>query len=284
MIIAQITDTHIGFDRGNPDELNRKRLDQVVAAIAKMTPTPDLVVLSGDLTDHGDAESYEQLRTAIAPLPCPVWPIVGNHDVRQAFVAAFPDLPSDPDFIQYEVDAGALRLLMLDTLEEGRHGGAFCPARADWLRERLREQPERPTLIVMHHPPFDAGIEWMATRPNEPWVARFAEAIAGHNNIVGILCGHLHRNIAVQWQQNTVSVCASSAPQLALELAPIDPQRTDGRPMIEADAPNYALHYWNGRELVTHFTSTAERPVLARYDHNMQGLVQQLIAERESDV
>jgi hypothetical protein len=30
LLIAQITDIHIGFDRGNPDELNMQRLKAVL--------------------------------------------------------------------------------------------------------------------------------------------------------------------------------------------------------------------------------------------------------------
>ena len=28
MLVAQITDIHLGFEPGNPDELNRQRLDR----------------------------------------------------------------------------------------------------------------------------------------------------------------------------------------------------------------------------------------------------------------
>jgi 3',5'-cyclic AMP phosphodiesterase CpdA len=280
MLIAQITDIHLGFDPGNPAEFNRKRLDQVLRLLTGMSPMPDLLLATGDLVDRGESDSYGRLKNALSICPFPVWPCVGNHDQRDSFAEHFPEIPTSDGFIQYEVDAGKLRLLVIDTLEEGRHGGAFCETRARWLNDRLAEQPERDTVIVMHHPPVDVGIEWMATDPEEPWVARFAAAIAGHAQVKGIICGHLHRPISVAWRGTTISICPSTAPQVALDLAPIDPDCPDNRPMIIADPPAFALHKWNGRELVSHFDTADEHTMLAKFDARMQPLVRALMAER----
>lgn len=282
MLLAQVTDIHLGFEPDNPSEFNRKRFDQVVKYLCGLNPQPDMVLMSGDLTDLGDTDSYTRLLDAISPFPFPAWPIPGNHDLRENFTIAFPQVPQADGFIQYEVNANGLRLLCIDTLEEGRHGGAYCETRAAWLKERLTEQPNTPTVIVMHHPPIESGIEWMSTHSDEPWVARFAGAIDGFNNIVGILCGHLHRATSIGWRGKTVSICPSSAPQVTLELAPIDPEAPDGRPMIAAEPPGVALHFWNGRELVSYFHNSDEYLTLARYDHRMQDLVRELIAERPS--
>jgi hypothetical protein len=50
--------------------------------------------------------------------------------------------------------------------------------------------------------------------------------------------------------------------------------------MIVADQPAYALHLWNGRELVSHFDSAGDRAVLAKYDDRLQALIKQLTVER----
>ena len=280
MLIAQITDIHLGFDPDNPAEFNRKRLDQVLRLLIGMNPMPDLLLATGDLVDRGDGDSYRRLKNALSICPFPVWPCLGNHDQRDTFAEHFPEIPMPDGFVQYEVDAGKLRFLVIDTLEEGRHGGAFCETRARWLSDRLAEQPKRDTVIVMHHPPVDVGIEWMATDPEEPWVTLFSETIAGHSQVKGIICGHLHRPISVAWHGTTISICPSTAPQVALDLAPIDPERPDNRAMIIADPPAFALHKWNGRELVTHFDTADEHTMLAKFDARMQPLVRALMAER----
>ncbi len=280
MLIAQVTDIHLGFEPDNPSEFNRKRLDQIVRRLLAMSPQPDLLLATGDLVDRGDSDSYRRLRNALDGCPFPVWFCVGNHDVRENFSFWYPEIPVADGFIQYELETHSLRLLVLDTLEEGRHGGAFCDVRANWLRDRLAEKPERPTIIVMHHPPVEVGVDWMNTHPDEPWVQRFSAAITGHDQIVGIICGHVHRPISVSWRGTTVSICASSAPQVALDLSTIDADKPDGRAMIIADAPAFALHRWNGQTLVSHFDTAEDHVVLARYDGKMQGLVRSLLGER----
>jgi Icc protein len=279
LLIAQVTDIHLGFDPGNADEFNRQRLDAALAALTRMTPQPDLLLATGDLVDRGDAESYARVREAFADLPFPVVYAMGNHDDRANFVSVFPEY-GDGGFVQYTRDHDGLRLVVVDTLEDGRHGGGFCAERRAWLSATLAAAPDTPTLIVMHHPPVETGIEWMNTDPREEWVANFAAAIAGHDQVRGVICGHLHRSIVAPWEGTMVSICASTAPQVALELAAIDPETPDQRPMIIADAPAYALHRWNGEQLVTLFETAEDHVVLARFDERMQPLVRSLLAER----
>lgn len=280
MLLAQITDIHIGFDAGNPDEFNRQRLDQVLSRLSDGPNRPDVILATGDLTDRGDIDSYRRLADALAAAPAPVLPCVGNHDLRDEFHTVFPGFSDDNGFIQYDRPFDQFRLLVIDTLEEGRHGGAFCEQRADWLRDQLTRHRDVPTYIVMHHPPFDSGIEWMTTDPLEPWVARFVDALDGADQVRGLICGHLHRSLTVQWRGLTVAVCSSTAPQVTLDLRPINPDVPDQRAMIAAEAPAFAMHHWNGAQLVSFFERVDAGQTLARYDTRMQGLVHHLLGER----
>ena len=282
MLIAQITDIHLGFEPDNPAEFNRKRLDQTLRTLVAMNPRPDLLLATGDLADTGDDDaSYRRLKKALAGLPFPVRFCMGNHDGRAAFLRHFTDVPTAGGFVQYAIEEHSLRILVLDTLEEGRHGGGFCEVRAAWLAERLAEQPDRSTLLVLHHPPIETGLSWMTENPDAAWVQRLHAIVSSHDNIVAMICGHLHRQVVTQWAGTTLAVCPSTAPQVALDLADIDPDEPDGRPMIVADPPAYAIHYWNGAQLVSHYDTADEHTVLARYEPALQPLVQMLVAEKE---
>ncbi len=281
MLIAQITDVHLGFEQGNPDELNRKRLDTTLRTLVELVPRPDLLLVTGDLADMGDdLESYTRLKEAVAGLPFPVHYALGNHDGREAFRAAFPDAPMPDGYHQYAIEDCGLRILVLDTLEEGRHGGGFCETRAAWLSARLAEAPERPTLLVLHHPPIESGHSWMTENPQAEWVKRLEAIVAAQANIVGVIAGHLHRPVVTQWAGTTLAVCPSTAPQVALDFQPIDPDRPDDRPMIVADPPWFAIHVWNGSRLVTHFDTAGDHDVLARYGPGLQPLVRLLAEEK----
>ena len=282
MLIAQITDIHLGFDRDNPREFNRQRLDRTLEALCALEPLPDLLIATGDIADDGDDRlSYARFREATDVLPFPVLHALGNHDSREPFLEIFPDTPTADGFVQYAIDQFPVRILVLDTLEPGRHGGAFCETRAAWLRVRHDEMPDRPPAIVLPHPPIETGLSWMTENPDAAWVRRLAEAVSGRANIVAMIAGHLHRPIVTRWAGTILAVCPSTAPQVALDLAEIDPDKPDDRPMIVADHPCYALHYWNGRELISHFDTAEDHEVLARYTSKLQPLVRMLIDEKK---
>lgn len=282
MLIAQVTDIHLGFDPDNPAEFNRQRLDQVLRALNDGPNRPDLLLATGDLTDQGDADSYRRLAEAFSQCAFPVWLCMGNHDDRANFAAHFPHIPQQDGFVHYVIPLEGRRIIVLDTLEPGRHGGAFCERRSQWLTARLDEDDSTPTLIVMHHPPVEVGIDWMNTHPEEPWVQRFAAAIAGRSNVQAIVCGHIHRAITAPWKGTTIAICSSTAPQLALDMRPMDPEAPDDRPMIVSDPPAYALHRWTEHGIVTHFETADDHPMLAKFDAGMQPFVRMMIDERPS--
>lgn len=281
-LIAQLTDIHIGFDpEARPEELNRTRFRAALARVFETPNVPDLLVLSGDLTDHGDPESFEKIAALLSEVPCPILPLVGNHDTREELLRAFPACPQADGFVHYVVERGGLAIVCLDTLEPGRHGGAFCAARRDWLRARLDELPDRPVLIFMHHPPVVSGIDWMDPAPDADWIALFAQSIAGHeDHIVAIHCGHLHRPLATRFRGIPLGVTPSVAPLVALDLTAIDPEHADNRDLITTEPPIYALHRWDGQNLVTHYETVSDWQVLASFGEHLKPMIREMFAER----
>ena len=162
MLIAQITDMHIK----PPGELLYKRVDtagfleRAVAHVTALDPRPDIVLATGDLVDGGKPEEYALLRRLLAPLAMPVYLIPGNHDARDAMREVFADHAYLPrtGFLQYTIEDLPVRLIALDTLVPGKGHGELCAERLDWLEARLGES-DRPTILFMHHPPFDCGID-----------------------------------------------------------------------------------------------------------------------------
>src|SRR3546814_15701257 len=83
MLIAQITDIHIGFDPDTPAEYNRKRLDDVLDALIEGVNRPDLLLPTGDITDRGDPTSYARLATAFPRCPFTSSPCAVTTILRQ---------------------------------------------------------------------------------------------------------------------------------------------------------------------------------------------------------
>ncbi|MCW5236746.1 phosphodiesterase [Verminephrobacter eiseniae] len=251
MLIAQISDTHIETDGqrayGIVDTAGLLRA--CVADVARLDPRPDLVVLTGDLVDHGRPEEYALLQELLAPLALPLYLVAGNHDEREALRSAlagprFDYLGQTGEFLQYAVDLGPLRLLVLDTVvpQEGR--GQLCHQRLAWLEQRLAED-DRPTVIAMHHPPFATGIAHMDALGLEGADA-LAQLLRQHPQVERLLCGHLHRSIQCRFGGTLASTCPSPAHQVALDL------RADGPDCFVLEPPGYQLHLWHAGRLVSH--------------------------------
>lgn len=282
LLIAQLTDIHVGFAPADqPEELNLTRLRAVLERVFCGPNRPDLLVLSGDITDHGDQASFAKAAAMLKDCPCPVLPMVGNHDSRAGLIGAFPHItPANGGFVHYVTEAAGLRIICLDTLEDGRHGGAFCEARAAWLAEQLAEARGTPTLIFMHHPPLATGIDWMDPPTDEPWITRLHAVLAGHDQVQAIHCGHLHRPITSRFAGIPLGVTPSVAPLVALDLSPIDPDAPDDRELIITEPPSYALHRWDGVQVISHYETVGDWQVLARYHEGLQPMIRGMFAER----
>ena len=51
-------------------------------------------------------------------------------------------------------------------------------------------------------------------------------------------------------------------------------------PEITTEPASYALHYWDGTDLVTHYESCGEWEVLAHYGEHLKPMVREMKAER----
>lgn len=260
MMIAQITDMHvrprgkIAYGRVDTNDL----LEAAVATIEALPRKPDVVIASGDLTDCGLAEEYEVLREILAPLSMPVYLVPGNHDRRAELFAEFRSdgyFANDDGFLHYAVEHHPVRLIGVDTVVPGNGHGEMCAARLAWLEKRLAEQPERPTLIFMHHPPFGTGLLDM-DRINCRNGEAMADIVRRFDNVERVVCGHHHRPITVRWGGTIGSVSPSTAHQVTLDLIP------DASPAtFTMEPPGFHLHMWSPDSgLVTHGV------VIGRYD------------------
>jgi len=266
MLIAQITDLHIGFGGDAALCKNTQRLDGVLSELESQQKKADLVLITGDLIETGEEWAYEHLKKSLSKLSMPYFCLLGNHDNRDAFGKVFTHANFSDGFLQYTIEDWPMRIIMLDTLQPGKHGGEFCESRAAWLSKRLAEQPDRPTLIALHHPPIDTGIGWMTTSNTARWVNRLRETIAPHKNITRIICGHIHRSIFTHFEHVPLSVSLAVAPQVKLNLAEIDPEIPDNRILLTDSPAAFCLHEWNGEMLTTHSGRTPDGKPVIRFD------------------
>jgi 3',5'-cyclic AMP phosphodiesterase CpdA len=235
MIIAQISDTHIDLDGPN-GAARLGYLERCVADINRLDPLPDAVIHTGDLSQNGKPAEYEAAKRVVGGLRCPFHVAAGNRDDRPAIRRAFPAdryLLPDTLFVQYCVDAYPVRLIALDTLSEESNQGDFCQIRADSLQAVLAKERTKPTVVFMHHPPFEVHeSDYPIQFASWDGVERMSRALAGQSNVVGMFCGHTHRNAAGE----VGGVPVSSMPSVAVDL------RLGRYPPALDAVPIYKLH------------------------------------------
>jgi len=255
--LLQLTDLHLrpagrlAYGVVDSNEMVRR----ACVRIAELDSPIDAILMTGDLADCGLADEYAELRQCVDRLaPIPVYLIPGNHDRREALLAAFPTLPNAGGFIQYEVDSLPVRLLMLDSVVAGATHGELCRTRLAWLRETLAEQPDRETMLALHHPPFETGItQFDSTNLRNP--DAFHQIVAAHPQITRIIAGHHHR-FAIG---NIAQAICIAAPSVAYPfMVMLDPAREEA---FTQEPGAFLLHAWRaGRGFVTQELFTDHYP------------------------
>lgn len=234
MRIAQISDLHILAKPSNPSAGDGRveNLRRCVADINRQGV--DVVIHTGDSAHFATEAEYAIVREALAELDAPVFLIPGNRDRRETLRAAFSHLgylPKDGAFIQYAVEDFPLRMVALDSLSEGDRKGAYCAERRAWLAETLARASDRPTLLFIHHPPFDIVPDFMGGYRNPEEARELTDLVGRHPQVVRLLCGHVHFSHRADWAGTVATTMPSIAVDLSKEFAPED-----------ETAPQYVLH------------------------------------------
>ena len=251
MLIAQITDTHVSAPGvltcgGTVD--TSTRLIATLTAINALSPRPDCLIISGDLADQGRPEEYARFVELVAASEIPILVAIGNHDDRVVMVdhLDLPDLMPG-GWVQYCVDDHPVRIIVLDSTSDEHHMAELCEDRMRWLHARLAEDPERDTVLVIHHPPFDTGIALLDGEGTR-WADGLQAAVAATPGVRLIVSGHVHRPIQSLVGGVPASVCPSTAQQTTIDLA--DTPSSDA--LFVMEPPAFQLHHVVDGRVVTH--------------------------------
>src|SRR5215213_3512309 len=196
----QLSDLHLGPPGrliSGVDPIRQMR--SVLARIERLEVAPAFIVVSGDLTDDGSAESYEVVNEVLTELGAEVIPVllaVGNHDDRATFrrVVLGEERADDQGPYYHSRLIDGLRVIVLDSTIPGEAGGALGAGQLAWLDGELQMPAPRGNLIVLHHPCRLAG----PVHHYPAFIVREAVALEAlvaryHERVVGVLAGHTHQ-------------------------------------------------------------------------------------------
>nr|WP_244636069.1 phosphodiesterase [Chthonobacter albigriseus] len=253
-MIVQISDLHVTTPGRNvvPGVDTAALAAAAVQRIRALDEAPDAVIVTGDLVDEVLPAEYAEAARILAMIDAPVYLVPGNHDDRamiRSALAGHGYLPPEGRF-HYTVEGYPVRLLALDTLVDGQVHGTLGRDGLDWLDARLSEQPDRPTLVFMHHPPFVTHLPVM-----DGWRLTDGPAmeavVARHRHVLRVVAGHVHRFVVAPFG----GTIAMTAPPLCHAIA-LGPGDERGFPFYTLESPGMLLHRWDGERLTTQLAQT----------------------------
>lgn len=188
-VIAHLSDLHFG-------RVDPAIVDPIVRAVRELAP--DLVAISGDLTQRARRGEFEEARGFLERLPEPRIVVPGNHDVslRNPYSRFVSKWSLYREYISADLEPvfadDAIAVLGLNTARAlSWKGGRINPEQIERVRARFCQmRPEVLKVLVVHHPldlPQAWGRKdraWRARRAFEAWVDCGVDLVlAGHHHI-----------------------------------------------------------------------------------------------------
>jgi|GEM_PF-354346 len=186
ILLAQLSDTHF-----NMHTRNTERVERVMAYLAALPRRPDAILVTGDITDSGKVEEYEQALSTLRS-EVPLWVLPGNHDDRGNLREVLLGEPASAKPINRAVRLPGLTVALLDSTVPGEGGGELDDDTFAWLTDLLRATPtDDAVLVALHHPPapmYNTVVDPIRLA-NPKWLEQI---VAAEHRILGVLAGHMH--------------------------------------------------------------------------------------------
>jgi len=181
MLLVHLSDLHCGADTFSPN-----MLETAIKEINGLKP--DIVVITGDVTNTGLIDEYKMAARYIGRFKCDrVLVGSGNHDYEHTGFLLWEHFFPPPEKLEFE----DVMISHLRTARPDRDTGEVGYRQLQWFDEVLKKYEEKFRIVALHHhlvPIPDTG-----TRPNIVVDAGDAlrTLIGGRTDLV--LCGHKHR-------------------------------------------------------------------------------------------
>lgn len=192
--IWQFSDMHLLAD--DHAKFLGLNVDQTFKAVVKHAQEhdafklPDLVLLTGDLSQDYSLASYERIADTFQDFSCPVVALLGNHDDERVFKRVLSGTNVAID--DQDLVVGEWRILLLNSRWSGQVAGRLSEQELLFLETALSQQRTKSTLIFLHHHVLPVGLSWIdsviLTNATE-----FLAIIDRCQQIKAVFSGHVHQ-------------------------------------------------------------------------------------------
>jgi 3',5'-cyclic-AMP phosphodiesterase len=218
LMVVQISDLHLFKDEcQNLLGWNTwGSFEKILQQLDSHTRHPDLILLTGDLSQDETEASYQKIVEHLIPLGIPTYWLPGNHDHVPTMQRV---LAQPPVYADKSIYKGGWQFLLLNTHVPGQVYGALSSDSLACLEMQLSTIPlHQPTLISMHHPPFWVGSPWLDQSGLHNTDA-FFKVIDQYPQVQLVLVGHVHQEF--QCIRNEVTYL--STPSTCIQFMPKSP-------------------------------------------------------------
>lgn len=192
MKIVQISDLHVG------SQFLEEKFNVLVNEINKLNP--DVIVITGDLTNEGLMKEYEKCKSLLEKFNTKkIIAISGNHDYRNTgyllFKKFFP-------FQTVNELGDDVVLVTVGTARPDRNEGEVGYRQNLWLERTMKKYKDKVKIVAMHH----HLIAIPDTGSNQLTVVDAGDVLRTvlDSKVDVVLCGHKHRPWA--WNFGTLTV------------------------------------------------------------------------------
>lgn len=213
--LVQITDTHLEASEGGTllGLDTDFSLRHVIKLVRQERTRIDLLLGTGDISDHGSKQAYLRAKDYFEAFEIPILWLVGNHDNAEIMAEV---LGKDGRLVR-AAETEHWQLVMLNSQIPGEVGGQLGDTELQWLESRLEYAQEKGlhSLVCLHHQPVPMGSAWI----DEQLVldsAAFFTIIDRFDGVRGILWGHVHQG----YDGDRNGVRLMSSPSSCIQFAP----------------------------------------------------------------
>lgn len=230
-LFADDTSTLLGV---NTDESLLAVLDD----IKRRGITPDLFVVTGDISQDYTPESYQKFVDYLAPFGKPVLSLAGNHDERpklKRFLSQKPFSSAEQLLTEH------WQLLMLNSHVPGKVHGHLADEELSWLESCLRDNQDLPTMVFTHHHPIPVGSHWLDQIGIENG-QRLVDILSEHPQVKMCAFGHVHQS--TDRRHKEVSYCSVPSTCVQFKQHSVDFSASQ-------EKPGYNLYHCNNDGIIS---------------------------------
>ncbi|HEY9030998.1 MAG TPA: 3',5'-cyclic-AMP phosphodiesterase [Kangiella sp.] len=160
MTVLHLSDPHLfADDQGSLLGVNtQESFCAVLDDIRTQAIDPDVIIVTGDISQDYSKASYQFFAEQMAKLGKPVFTLAGNHD-EVGYLTSF--LSQAPLFNHKQILTEHWQILMVSSHIEDQVHGHIDESELEWVRRCLEENSDLPTMLYMHHHPVPVGSDWL---------------------------------------------------------------------------------------------------------------------------